>query len=188
MNTVYYLTGMNGRLRAGLGEALLSRGVELIGRELVDDFRRAAFQDQIDAICEDVAVHLDGEHLRVVANSFGAYLFLHALAKINKTYEGQVLLLSPIVGEFANEATMMNFIPPRSTFLKEAAERGLFPKLTNCEIHVGQDDWQSSPANVAAFASLVGIKVNIVEGAGHSLPKDYVGQLLDRWLSSGVSV
>ena len=31
--TVYYLTGMNGRLATGLGEALLSRGVDVTGRE-----------------------------------------------------------------------------------------------------------------------------------------------------------
>ena len=35
-----------------------------------------------------------------------------------------------------------------------------------------------------AVVSSLGAKVSI----GQSLPKDYVGQLLDRWLSSGVSV
>ena len=52
--TVYYLTGMNGRLSTGLGEALLSRGVDVTGRELVDDFRRLGFQEQIDVVCEDL--------------------------------------------------------------------------------------------------------------------------------------
>lgn len=180
--TVYYLTGMNGRLRTGLGDALLTRGVDVTGRELVDDFRRLGFQEQIDTVCDDLTNHFSHKDSYVVANSFGAYLFLHAQAKLNKTYEANVLLLSPIVGEFANEETLMNFIPPRSTFLQEVAERGKFPKLTNCEIHVGSEDWQSNPNNVKTFADLVGLKVHIVQDGGHMLPKDYIGKLLDKWL------
>ena len=183
MKTIYYLTGMNGRLKKGLGEALLSRDVELTGRELVDDFRRLGFQEQINAVCDDLLNHFWSEHAHVIANSFGAYLFLHAQAKIKKTYEGKVLLLSPIVGEFSNDQALMNFIPPRSTYLYEVAERGDFPKLTNCEIHVGSEDWQSNPGSVKKFAELVGgIEVHVVEGGGHMLSKDYVGNLLDRWL------
>jgi predicted alpha/beta hydrolase family esterase len=181
--TVYYLTGMNGRLRTGLGEALLSRGVDVTGRELVDAFRRLDFQDQIDTVCDDLKNHFSNKDSYVVANSFGAYLFLHAQAKLNRTYEGNVLLLSPIVGEFANEETLMNFIPPRPTFLQEVAERGDFPKLTNCEIHVGSEDWQSNPNNVTKFADLVGLKVHVVQGGGHMLSKDYVGSLLDKWFA-----
>lgn len=181
--TVYYLTGMNGRLSTGLGEALLSRGVDVTGRELVEDFRRSDFQDQIDTVVNDLESHFWSEDSQVIANSFGAYLFLHALAKLQKTYVGNALLLSPIVGEFSNEETMMNFIPPRPTFLSEVAQRGEFPKLTNCEIHVGSEDWQSNPQNVKSFADLVGIKVHVVQDGGHMLPKDYVGNLLNKWLA-----
>lgn len=181
--TVYYLTGMNGRLSTGLGEALLSRGVDVTGRELVDDFRRSDFQDQIDTVANDLETYYSSRDSYVVANSFGAYLFLHAQAKLNKTYEANVLLLSPIVGEFSNEETLMNFIPPRSTFLSEVAELGKFPKLTNCEIHVGSEDWQSNPKNVKTFADLVGLKVHVVQDGGHMLPKEYVSDLLDKWLS-----
>ena len=179
--TVYYLTGMHGRLSSGLGEALLNRGVGVVGRELVDDFRRLGFQEQIDIVCDDLVSRFSSKDSFVVANSFGAYLFLHAQAKLNKSYDAKVLLLSPIVGEYANEETLMNFIPPRSTFLQEVAERGQFPKLTNCEIHVGSEDWQSNPNNVKTFTDLVGLKVYFVQNAGHLLPKEYVGTLLDKW-------
>jgi len=180
--TVYYLTGMNGHLAKGLGEALLVRDVDLSGRELVGEFRILGFQEQIDTVCDDLTNHFWSKESHVIANSFGAYLFLHSMAKLNKPYEGKVLLLSPIVGEFSNEETLMNFIPPRSTYLYEVAERGEFPKLTNCEIHVGSEDWQSNPRNVTRFAELVGIDVHVVQDGGHMLPKDYVGNLLDRWL------
>ena len=36
--SVYYLTGMGGRLDTGLGQGLLSRGIEFIGRELIGEF------------------------------------------------------------------------------------------------------------------------------------------------------
>lgn len=181
--TVYYLTGMNGRLDSGLGAALLRRGCDVAGRELVGVFRNYSFQEQIDTVCDDLTNHFSDKDSYVVANSFGAYLFLHAQAKLKKTYDAKVLLLSPIVGEFANEETLLNFIPPRSTFLKEVAERGEFPNLTNCEIHVGSEDWQSNPQNVKALASLLDISVSVVQGDGHSLSKDYVSVQLDRWLS-----
>ncbi len=38
--SVYYLTGMGGRLDTGLGQALLSRGFEIAGRELNGEFRK----------------------------------------------------------------------------------------------------------------------------------------------------
>jgi len=180
--TVYYLTGMNGYLAKGLGEALLSRDVDVSGRELVGEFRSLGFQEQIDTVCDDLTNHFWSKDSHVLANSFGAYLLLHSMAKLNRTYEGKVLLLSPIVGEFSNEDTLMNFIPPRSTHLYEVAQRGEFPKLTNCKIHVGSEDWQSNPRNVSRFAELVGIEVQVVQDGGHMLPKDYVGNLLDRWL------
>jgi hypothetical protein len=92
-------------------------------------------------------------------------------------------LLSPIVGEFANQETEMNFIPPRSEQLLELAKAGSYPSPLNCEIHVGAEDWQSNPTNVELFGSLTGLKVSVVPEAGHMLPKKYVGELLDRWLN-----
>jgi pimeloyl-ACP methyl ester carboxylesterase len=178
---VYYLTGMGGRLATGLGQAILNRGFDVAGRELVDEFRNFSFQDQIDTVAQDLQDHFWREDARVIANSFGAFLFLHAQSQL-PAYIGKVLLLSPIVGEFANESTRMNFIPPRAQKLHELAQAGEFPRPVNCQIYVGQEDWQSNPVNVKAFGELLGLDVTIVPNAGHSLPKEYVSQLLDNWL------
>jgi len=177
---VYYLPGMGGRLDTGLGLALLSRGFNLQGRELTGEFRKLHFGQQVDCVVTDLrSIELE-EGVRVIANSFGAYLLLHALAQM-PPFKGNVLLLSPIVGQFSNEATQMGFVPPRAERLGEMARAGAFPVPKKCEIHVGADDWQSDPANVKAFGLAVGIAVNEVPNAGHSLPKEYVGSLLDRW-------
>ena len=122
------------------------------------------------------------EDAHVIANSFGAYLFLHAQAQL-PPYIGKVILLSPIVGEFANEETRMNFIPPRAEKLLGLAKDGAFPVPKQCQIHVGSEDWQSNPTNVTVFGELLGIDVTVVPNGGHLLPKEYVGNLLDSWLS-----
>jgi len=179
--TVYYLTGMGGRLDAGLGQGLLSRGVQITGRELVSEFRKLDFQDQIDHIVDDLKSNFWHEDAQVIANSFGAYLFLHAQAQL-PPYIGKVILLSPIVGEFANEETRMNFIPPRAEKLLNLAKDGHFPVPKQCQIHVGSEDWQSNPTNVTAFGQLLGLEVTVVPNAGHMLPKEYVGDLLDKLL------
>jgi len=179
---IYYLTGMGGRLDSGLGQALLVRGLDVTGRELTGEFRQLRFQGQVDAVASDLQSSFWNTDARVIANSFGAYLFLHAQAQL-PPYPAKVLLLSPIVGEFANQETAMNFIPPRSEQLLELAKTGSYPAPLNCEIHVGSEDWQSNPTNVEMFGALTGLKVTVVPEAGHMLPKKYVNNLLDQWLS-----
>jgi len=169
---------MGGRLSAGLGQALLDRGFEVAGRELVGEFRSLDFQNQLDLIAEDLQTHFWDESAFVIANSFGAYLLLHALTQL-PPYPGSILLLSPIVGAFSNEESQMSFIPPRADKLLKLAQDATFPTPMNCEAHVGAQDWQSNPESVKNFFSLLGVDVTVVPEAGHALPKDYVGSLLD---------
>ena len=42
---------------------------------------------------------------------------------------------------------------------------------------------KANPDAISKFGEAVSIPVNIVQDKGHMLGKDYVGQLLDRWLS-----
>jgi hypothetical protein len=180
--TVYYLPGHGGLIGTGLGQALLERGYDVTGRETVGEFKNVGFASQVEIVANDLKEYFWREDAKVIANSFGAYLFLHAQALIDEPYIGQVVLLSPIVGEFANDdqARPMNFIPPYAERLLELAQSGKFPVPMNCEIHVGTEDWQSCP-NAKAFGEMVGVKVNLVAGAGHMLPREYVGSLLNQW-------
>lgn len=181
--TIYYLTGMRGTLKTGVAIGLLNRGYKLYGRELVGEFRSLDFQRKIDLISDDLRTNFWSSDARVIANSFGAYLFLHAQSQM-EPYVGKVTLLSPIVGEFGTGEGMMNFIPPRSEKLFQLAQAGVFPTPKQCEIHVGSDDWQSNPASVQKLGSMLGVDVTVVPNAGHSLPKEYVGALLDSWTAS----
>lgn len=179
--TIYYMPGYGGQLATGLGRALMDRGFDVTGRETRGDFRSLPFDEQIQTVMLDLQDHFWHAQALVVCNSFGAYLFLHAQTQM-ASFPGRVLLLSPIVGEFTNEQARTSFSPPRPTKLKELAEAGKFRGPSRCEIHVGEEDWQSIPANVQAFGKLTSILVNVVPGGSHDLGKDYVGPLLDRWL------
>ncbi len=165
----------------GLGQGLMDRGFNVTGRETRGEFRSLAFDEQVKIILDDLRSHFWQEQARVVCNSFGAYLFLHAQAQM-PAYVGRVLLLSPIVGEFSSEHTGATFSPPRPRRLRELAEAGQFHAPSHCEIHVGAEDWQSIPADVQVFGRLTGIPVTVVPQRGHDLGKDYVGGLLDQWL------
>ena len=180
-HTVYYLPGAGGQLATGLGQGLRDRGFDVTGRETLGDFRALAFDEQVQTVIDDLKTHFWHERAQVVCNSFGAYLFLHAQA-LMPAFVGRVLLLSPIVGEFSTGDALATFSPPRPLRLRELAEAGQFKAPATCEIHVGEDDWQSIAVHVQAFGRLTGIPVTVVPGRGHELGRDYVGPLLDGWL------
>jgi predicted alpha/beta hydrolase family esterase len=181
-STLYYLPGRGGRLDAGLGTALVERNLLVSGRETIGEFASLSFQEQVELIAQDIQANFWHQEAKVLANSFGAYLFLHAQT-LMPAYIGKVLLLSPIVGEFSNNETGTHFVPPRSRKLKELAQAKKYPTPQSCEIHVGEQDWQSNPEHVSEFGKLLNISVTVVPRAGHMLPKEYVTTVLDQWLS-----
>lgn len=179
--TIYYLPGYGGQLGTGLGRALMDRGFDVAGRETRGDFRSLPFDEQIATVGQDLKDHFWHDQAQVICNSFGAYLFLHAQTQM-PSFPGRVLLLSPIVGEFTNAQARTSFSPPRPKRLKDLAEAGHFKVPRQCEMHVGEEDWQSIPANVQALGRLTGILVIVVPDGDHDLGKAYVGPLLDQWL------
>lgn len=183
--TIYYLPGHGGLIGTGLGEGLLGRGFDVTGRETVGAFKELAFTDQVATIAQDLQSSFWNEDALVVANSYGAYLFLHSQL-LMKPYVGKVLLLSPIVGQFSdNEGTGVGFIPPFSERLVEVVASGKYPVPKNCEIHVGELDWQSNPANVIRIFGPLGLSVTFVPQTGHMLGKSYVSGVLDAWFGQG---
>ena len=87
---IYYLPGWAGSLSTGLGQALINRGFDVAGRETRGEFKDLTFTDQVETVKEDLLNHFWTEDSRVIANSFGAYLFLHAQASL-EPYPGKVL-------------------------------------------------------------------------------------------------
>ena len=181
-DTVYYLPGRGGEITTGLGQGLLDRGYSVTGRETRGAFLKLTFQQQLDAICSDLQSEFWHEGARLVAVSYGCYLFLHAQLCM-AAFSGRVLLLSPVLGGAFSDTAGVGFVPPRADQLGQAVTRRKFPRLVQAEIHVGSEDWQSNPEAVRTFGERASVPVTVVEGRGHMLGVDYVGPLLDRWLA-----
>ena len=178
---IYYLPGRGGQISTGLGQGIIDRGFNVAGRETRGEFNNRSFKAQVDQIATDLESHFWRSSACVVANSYGAYLFLHAQAHLTP-FPGRVLLLSPIVGDFRDANTNVGYIPPGARKIRELAMKGEMPVPRICEVHVGSEDWQSNPENVRMLGKLLGVSVTVVQGGGHMLGKEYVGPLLDRWL------
>ena len=178
---IYYLPGRGGRLDAGLGKALLDRGYSICGRQTFGEFQRLGFTDQLHVIADDLKAQFWHTDAMVIANSYGAYLYLHAQRGM-PAFPGKVLLLSPVLGGSSAPGGSPTFLPPFADRLMELARSGELTFPANCEIHVGEHEWQCQPDRVAEFGALLGIPVTIVPGGGHQLEKSYVSGILDRWL------
>lgn len=161
---------------------MLARGYDVIGREIQNEFQKLSFGERVAVIATDLQDHHWHEDCLVIGNSFGAYQFLHAQT-LMPPYPGRVLLLSPIVGEFSSGEIMMGFRPPRAKKLLELASNGQYPTPKHMEVHVGSDDWQCNPENVCKLGQLLHVPVHVVPNNGHMLDRNYVRDLLDRWLS-----
>ena len=174
---------MGGRLNTGLGRGIHDRGYKVVGRETRGDFQKYSFQDKIDLVANDLEQHFWYEEAKVIVNSFGAYLFLHAQLQI-KPYPGKVLILSPIIGGSNHDETMMRFYPPRADVLAHAVKDGVFPCPLNCCRYT----WAQKTGRAAQRASMsFGEAAGMTGGAlltdqGHMLSVDYVGGLLDELL------
>jgi len=180
MSTIYYLPGRGGRLHTGLGKAIQDRGFDITGRETVGTFSGLVFSKQVTVIAEDLRNHFWDKSTRVVANSFGTYLFLHAQSGLS-AFPGSVLLLSPIVGGCFDDSVGMGFVPPLPDKLFQLARAGNMPIPRRCEMHVGGLDWQCDSEKVCALGALIGVSVAVVPDTGHSLGPRYVAEVLDRW-------
>ncbi len=44
---------------------------------MVDEFNRLSFAEQVDTVAQDISMHFWDANARIIANSFGAYLFLY---------------------------------------------------------------------------------------------------------------
>lgn len=178
---LYYLPGKGRRLDTGLGAALIARGFDVYGRETVGDFNTLFFDEQTDLVAKDLQVYCQHDDARIVANSYGAYLFLNSLEK-SGPLPGKVLLLSPVVREVFDDKTGMAFVPPRAGRIFKLAEDGMISLPKESEIHVGELDWQSNPTRVRELAFLLNTRVTVVPDAGHILQRSYVSDVLSRWL------
>ena len=131
--TIYYLPGRGGRLGSGLGGALLQRGYNVCGRETAGEFQKLGFTKQVQAIRNDLLSEFWNDDALVIANSYGAYLLLHAQSEL-PPFPGRLMLLSPILGGSSAPQGSVSFLPPFSDLLMELARAGRLASPTSLDL------------------------------------------------------
>jgi hypothetical protein len=160
---------------------LSSREGDLAGREMRGEFNDLSFSDQVSTVMDDLKNHFWQPDAAVICNSFSEYLFLHAQSRL-PSFPSRVLLFSPITVDLSDDATGRHFSPPQPNHLKRASTEGRFNIPHECEFHLGEEDWQSHPPSVMAFAEPLNITVAVWSNQGHNLEHQTVSGILDRWL------
>ena len=183
MRPSYLLPGRGGRLNAGLGLVLKAKGYHLSGRETLGDFAKLPLHMQAQAIADDLQGKFWDGSAQVIANSYGAYLFLFAQS-LMPAFPGKVILLSPVIGAVTGSSIgKAGFAPPYADRLMALARLGELVVPEHCEIHVGANDWQCPAERLSEFGRFTGVPVTIVPDSGHMLNHGYVSALLDHWLT-----
>ena len=181
---LYFIPGRGECLNDVLGHLIASTGYAISGREIVSDFARLRFAEQLALIRSDLQPafwHRDGV---LVGRSYGAYLLLHTLADMN-AFPGKILLCSAVLGAAVAKNGLFGSRPPRAERLIKLAESNAFPAPGYLEIHTGAKDSGCDPLLAARFASLVkNARLEIVAGAGHELGAEYLQRVLCRFLNN----
>lgn len=179
---IYFIPGRGENIASGLGQIIASLGFIVQGREIIADFARLGFSEQLILIQSDLQSAFWHSEAVLIGRSFGAYLLLHTLTEM-ESFSGKVLLFSPVLGAGLSKDRLFGSIPPRAKRLLKLAESGEFPTPRYLEIHTGTEDNGCDPRLAERFAYLIGnTNLFIVRGAGHQLGENYLRNALEKFL------
>jgi len=181
---LYFMPGRGNKFEESPGDYIMNIGYEIKGRETISGFERLWFPEQLELIRSDIDKEFWNPNAILIGHSYGAYLLLHSLVELSP-FPGRMLLFSPVLGAAIVKAKNRFYIskPPRAEKLYKLAKSCKFPPPAYMEIHTGEKDNACDPVLAKRFASLVkNIKLYIVSGAGHTLDKNYVKEVLRNFL------
>jgi hypothetical protein len=179
---LYFLPGRSESLDAGLGRIITKMGYSIHGREILSDFVRLRFAEQLALIRSDLEPEFWDIDARLIGRSYGAYLLLQTLADM-KPFPGRILICSPVLGAAVAKNGFFGSRPPRAEKLVKLAASNAFPAPAYMDIHTGAEDNGCDPLVAERFASLVrNTKLNVVPGAGHELGQEYTQGMLRDFL------
>ena len=179
VNEIFYVTGRRGSLDRGLGEFLRARARTVSGISLSNDFLAMPFDWQLSQIATHFE-RIERQCIPIIANSYGAYLFLNCLIE-KPELKTHVLLLSPVLGTVVTKAGY--FKPTHSRRIHEALARGTLPKPCYLQISVGSLDDQCDIDMARAISlKMQADNFHVVDGQGHMLEKTTVRSIVDEFL------
>ena len=178
--SICYITGRGGSIRSGLGEYLALKTDKLYGLDVSHEFLTREFTQQVAEIAQALrkARVLSST---VIANSYGAYLVLHALLS-RKIEISNLVLISPILGSCYSGNRF--FKPPFSqhlnTLMSETASN--LPRRTT--IIWGAEDESIDQNGIKKLTSQCNdIHLIEIDKQEHHIDKQILAETLDRILS-----
>lgn len=182
-NSVFYVTGRGGSLTGGFSAALEERLIDFTGRQINGDFLKSEHPEQVELIAQDLTQNSDKT---IIANSYGAYLVLSALAQYEISL-GDVFLTSPITGRSTLEGTY--FKPAGANVVETAIANCEFKgSITNLAVIVGELDRQADPERCMLMAAAFQGRGNVLPNQGHQIGHGKMGWHLDEFLLSITAV
>ena len=175
MSNVIYISGRGGDAAKGLGGYIRDNVESYVGVSLSIDFLKADFTNQVDAIQRLINEYSDHD---IVANSYGAYLLLHALVDNSRT-ERNIKLMSPVLGKGISKNMMFSSRPPSVKRLMDSIEEKRLSLSESTYIYIGEKDSGYCPELTQIYADYIGEDhVFVLQGEGHSLSKETVRVIL----------
>ena len=173
---VLYITGRGGSLNKGLA-AYLANSVQGFEGIAVDTlFLKRRPLEQVEFIRQKM---VEDTTRLVIANSYGAYLVLHALAQIEDFIPENVLLLSPLLGVGRAQGGFYMNIPPLLKRLEEAFSVEAVMRPTSIKFLIGELDKQISTDQVSFVDEYFGLgSVQVCPGEGHMLSPQAIQKVL----------
>ena len=136
--------------------------IDFIGR-----FARMSFSDQVDHVVRIISKDYCVEDALLLGRSFGAWIILNALLRLDVPFPGTVVLISSVLGLGGTGA--LGFAAPGSrTFWREAESRTKAPAERLLLFH-GADDEQCPLVHAKRLAELWHLELIVFRGGGHGL-------------------
>lgn len=178
---IYLLPGRGGRVDGFIGKILKDFSYEVEGHNLDDTFQKMRFSEQIKIIKKDLENHFSNKESKVIANSYGAYLFLHAILEMND-FQGKALLFSPMLGRSKIAENRPIVSPPRAKKLLKYKKDNNFPNI-NLEVHTGVNDEICDPQLAKdIFKEIPNCKLQLIPNASHRLDGEYIKRVISDFL------
>ena len=175
MRKTIYLSGRGGNAYGGLGGYIENQSDKYVGLSMSPAFLKQDFQAQIQDI-RQVLNQCNG--FDVVANSYGAYLLLHALIRFDHEL-ASIKLLSPVLGKGLSKDKMFSSRPPSVKALMTSLEDGTLNCPEKTFIYIGDQDAGYCPELTKIYSDYLGENhIFVLQSEGHNLDHITVREIL----------
>lgn len=179
--SLFYITGLYGSIENGLGRYLNLKHDLIGGISLNESFSKLKFLDQLSNVHKMLAdFQLNGGH-HVIANSYGAYLFLHCVLRNPELSNLRSLLLSPVLGQ--SQFNGLGRIPPQALKLKNHLKAKQL-SLKNCTILAGSADPVINWEIIDIIREYDAVQITIAKDENHQINPKIMQDFIDNWVKS----